>query len=133
MEVARSAFVSSTGMGVGITGARRLSDRFTIESGESGTQAATARVIAPRPPLDGRDVREIADAMARDEPASPKQELQRTSSALVAALATVRERDTDIEHLAQELAETNRGVVALYAELDDRAVELQRLSATKSR
>ena len=33
----------------------------------------------------------------------------------------------------EELAETNRGVVALYAELDDRAAELREVSELKSR
>ena len=38
-----------------------------------------------------------------------------------------------IESLNQELAETNSGVVALYAELDDRAAELREVSELKSR
>ncbi len=33
----------------------------------------------------------------------------------------------------RELAETNRGVLALYAELDDKAESLQAASAAKSR
>jgi signal transduction histidine kinase len=45
----------------------------------------------------------------------------------------LRERLTQIENLSQELAETNRGVVALYAELDDRAAELREVSELKSR
>jgi signal transduction histidine kinase len=55
------------------------------------------------------------------------------SAELRAALATLRERDTEIERLGQELAETNRGVVALYRELDDRAEQLRRMSETKTR
>ena len=43
------------------------------------------------------------------------------------------ERVAQIESLNQELAETNRGVVALYAELDDRAAELREVSELKSR
>jgi signal transduction histidine kinase len=38
-----------------------------------------------------------------------------------------------IESLTQELAETNSGVVALYAELDDRAADLREVSELKSR
>jgi signal transduction histidine kinase len=40
---------------------------------------------------------------------------------------------SEIERLNVELAETNRGVLALYAELDDRAQELRRASEYKSR
>jgi signal transduction histidine kinase len=42
-------------------------------------------------------------------------------------------RDAEIALLASELEETNRGVVALYAELDDRAVQLREASELKSR
>jgi signal transduction histidine kinase len=47
--------------------------------------------------------------------------------------ARLRARETDVERLAQELAETNRGVVALYAELDERAQTLGQLSESKTR
>jgi signal transduction histidine kinase len=47
--------------------------------------------------------------------------------------ARLRARETEVERLAQELAETNRGVVALYAELDDRALALGQLSEAKTR
>ena len=45
----------------------------------------------------------------------------------------LREREAELERLAQELAETNRGVVALYAELDERAQALSQMSETKTR
>ena len=47
--------------------------------------------------------------------------------------ARLRARDAEMERLSQELAETNRGVVALYAELDDRALTLGQLSEAKTR
>ncbi|HEY2417123.1 MAG TPA: ATP-binding protein [Steroidobacteraceae bacterium] len=43
------------------------------------------------------------------------------------------ERDNDIASLRSELEETNRGVVALYAELDDKAAELRQALDLKSR
>ena len=45
----------------------------------------------------------------------------------------LRVREEELERLTQELAETNRGVVALYAELDDRALALSQMSETKTR
>ncbi|PYP81554.1 MAG: hypothetical protein DMD35_00860 [Gemmatimonadetes bacterium] len=45
----------------------------------------------------------------------------------------LRAREAEIDRLAQELAETNRGVLALYAELDDRAQALGQMSETKTR
>jgi signal transduction histidine kinase len=47
--------------------------------------------------------------------------------------AELRERLVQIDNLNRELAETNSGVVALYAELDDRAAELREVSELKSR
>jgi signal transduction histidine kinase len=45
----------------------------------------------------------------------------------------LRARLVQIDDLNQELTETNSGVVALYAELDDRAAELRDVSELKSR
>jgi signal transduction histidine kinase len=42
-------------------------------------------------------------------------------------------RDADIVALRQELDETNRGVLALYAELDDKAAQLRDANELKSR
>lgn len=42
-------------------------------------------------------------------------------------------REAELDRLTQELAETNRGVVALYAELDERAQALGQLSEAKTR
>src|SRR5688572_27895993 len=42
-------------------------------------------------------------------------------------------READIEALREELNETNKGVVALYAELDDKAAQLREASDLKSR
>jgi hypothetical protein len=42
-------------------------------------------------------------------------------------------RDADIAALREELDETNKGVLALYAELDDKAAELRDANELKSR
>ena len=47
--------------------------------------------------------------------------------------AVVADQALQIEALQMELDETNRGVVALYAELDDQAQQLQRATELKSR
>lgn len=132
-HILRGDYVSRTGMGLGILGARRLSDRFTIDSTGTGTTVQAGKVIAHHPPLTGRDVSEIAARLAKDEPYTPFAELQHQNHELIAAMDSLRERQGEVERLARELEETNRGVVALYAELDDRAAELRALSETKTR
>jgi signal transduction histidine kinase len=50
-----------------------------------------------------------------------------------ALLARIAEQEAALHELTEELAETNNGVVALYAELDDRAEQLKHASELKSR
>src|SRR4051812_50112447 len=57
-------------------------------------------------------------------------ELIRERDELAAALAA---RTAEVDSLNAELAETNKGVVALYGELDDRAAALREVSELKSR
>jgi signal transduction histidine kinase len=55
------------------------------------------------------------------------------AGALEQAEARIREQEATIKTLTTELAETNHGVVALYAELDDQAMRLREASDLKSR
>src|ERR1700752_1347782 len=48
-------------------------------------------------------------------------------------LRELNEHRAKVEVLSQELAETNSGVIALYAELDDKAAQLRDVSELKSR
>lgn len=50
-----------------------------------------------------------------------------------ALVQRLQSRDREVEELNLELAETNKGVVALYAELDDKAKALREASDLKSR
>ena len=79
-----------------------------------------------------RRLADAAEALAADRPGDPYAELQAQNQELVRTLATLRERELDQDRLNLELSETNRGVLALYAELDDRAAELARASQLKS-
>ena len=133
-RVLRGDYVSSTGMGLGITGARRLSDRFTIQSASDGTTVAIGKVIGHSAhPLTGADVTRVADELAREDAGSYFDEMRRQNQELVSALDQLRASNANLDRLNQELAETNRGVVALYSELDDRAEQLRRMSESKSR
>ena len=52
---------------------------------------------------------------------------------LASCEASLLERESALRALSDELAETNQGVVALYAELDDNALRLKEASDLKSR
>ena len=128
-------YVSNTGMGVGLAGARRLADRFRIvtEPG-AGTTVEIARLL-PRgtPPITPRDGARVADALARQSARGAFEEVQQQNQELLRTLDELRARQAEVERLNAELEETNRGVLALYAELDDRAQDLKRASEYKSR
>src|SRR5690606_41158443 len=59
--------------------------------------------------------------------------LRHQNSELVATLAALRERQEELLRLTHELEDTNRGVVAMYAELDEQAEKLRRADEMKSR
>jgi signal transduction histidine kinase len=59
--------------------------------------------------------------------------MRQQSQDLLRTLAQLREKQAESDRLARELAETNRGVLALYAELDERAGYLERANELKSR
>jgi signal transduction histidine kinase len=59
--------------------------------------------------------------------------LREQNRELLQSLEEIRRRDEESKQLTQELGDTNRGVVALYAELDERAEQLRSASDLKSR
>ena len=62
-----------------------------------------------------------------------REEVERLREERDAMQLELSQRVEQIESLSRELAETNSGVVALYAELDDKAAQLREVSDLKSR
>lgn len=135
-------YSSPTGMGIGMSGSRRLVDAFEVRSTRgTGTVVRMAKVIpASTPTLGEADAARLRAGLARLAPAGPGEELQRQNREIFEALELIQQRESelrrrqiDIERLNTEMEETNRGVVALYGELEERAVELKRAAEMKSR
>ena len=128
-------YQSQTGMGLGIIGARRLMDQFQIESVEGrGTTIWLKKLLPKRSLVIGAgELSQLADALAKDGPQDAFQELQHQNQELLRALEEIRTRQTELTRLNRELEDTNRGVVALYAELDEKADHLRRADELKSR
>jgi len=122
------------GTGTGLVGARRLMDEFAIESDANGTTVRLAKEL-PRnvPPLTGPGAMRIAAELARLAPENPLADIQQQNRELLRALGDLRERETRMAEMRRELEETNRGVVALYAELEEKAESLRRVSELKTR
>ncbi|MDB5034470.1 MAG: histidine kinase [Chlorobi bacterium] len=128
-------YQSTTGMGLGIIGTRRLMDGMTIDSapGEGTTVELAKKLPARSGPVSRRDLMELAGKLARALPEMPMQEVQRQNQELLATLEELNRRQEELARLNNELEDTNRGVVALYAELDQNAEHLRRADDLKSR
>ena len=133
-DVLDGRYRSSTGMGLGLLGARRLSDHFEIVTGrERGTAVELGKTLPPGTLVSSDVVARLSRELALVAPADPLSEVRAQNQELLNALQEGRERQQEVERLNQELAETNRGVLALYAELDEKAADLARASELKSR
>jgi len=133
--VLSGSHTSEKGMGVGLRGARRLMDAFHIESNPSlGTTVRVLKSLPARAPVVNRGLlTRIGQALATDEPADPVDEIRRQNQEMLAQLQELQDRQETLAQLNQELQDTNRGVVALYAELDERADHLRRADELKSK
>lgn len=133
-EILDGQYTSKTGMGLGIVGARRLMDTFEIESARGkGTTVRLGKRIPAQAEIKGPTVARIAEELVRRAPETPLEEIQQQNKELLRVLEELRARSAELERLNDELEDTNRGVVALYAELDDKADSLQRASDLKTR
>jgi len=116
-----------------LVGARRLSDTFNVETaaGKGTTVTIGKRITSPLSMKELATAAAAAIDAARSSGAS--EELRVQNHELMSMLEDLEQHRLEIERVNNELEETNRGVVALYAELDDRARDLKRASESKSR
>jgi signal transduction histidine kinase/CheY-like chemotaxis protein len=128
-------YQSSTGLGLGLVGARRLMDRCEIDTSPTGTYITLAKLLPPRSRLyEGPALGRVAERLAQSGmDAHPYGEIQAQNRELVRALDALRARQEELERVNRELEDTNRGVVALYAELDERADHLRRADEVKTK
>jgi signal transduction histidine kinase/CheY-like chemotaxis protein len=134
-RILRGEYRSSTGMGLGVIGAQRLMDTFDVQ-----TSAATGTVVTMRKRLPERGgpvtaavVAAITSALTRQRAQDPLAEVLAQNQELLRTLDELRARQEELERLSRELEDTNRGVVALYAELDEKADHLRRADELKSK
>jgi signal transduction histidine kinase/DNA-binding response OmpR family regulator len=132
-EILDGRYVSRTGLGKGIIGTRRLMDHFDISSSPAGTRVHVGKALpATSARVDTVRIKNIAVELARSGATDPFDEMERQNQELLRTLADLREKQDQLAELNQELEDTNRGVVALYAELDQNADDLRRVSGLKS-
>ena len=134
-EVLDGTYESKTGMGIGLIGSRRLMDRWELHSDPGVGTVVTLGKLLPdssalvTPASAGQLVARLASL---PQPTSIA-EVQSQNAELLATLADLQEKQDRLIEMARELEDTNRGVVALYAELDEKATHLRRADEMKSR
>jgi anti-sigma regulatory factor (Ser/Thr protein kinase) len=126
---------SQSGMGLGLVGARRLMDNFSIDTAVGkGTTVEMEQNLPKRAAKVAQGkLSEIVSDLRGQHADDPLEALREQNRELMQSLEEIRRRDEESAQLNQELGDTNRGVVALYAELDERAEQLRKASELKSR
>jgi signal transduction histidine kinase/DNA-binding response OmpR family regulator len=132
-HVLSGKYNSGTGMGKGLTGAKRLMDLLRVDTGIGrGTSVLLGKNLpAGFKRLAEAELNHRLSTLVRS-PDDPYEELREQNKELLRALDELRDKQSELAQLNRELDETNRGVVALYAELNDKAEFLQRASEMKS-
>jgi signal transduction histidine kinase/CheY-like chemotaxis protein len=133
-SVLSGAYRSNTGMGLGMIGSKRLMDAFDVETSPRGT-VVIMRKLLPRgvPLVTLAAAKLVIEAVSRDASFDAMAALRQQNAELLRTLEELRRRQDELERLNAEMEDTNRGVVALYAELDERADHLRRADELKTR
>lgn len=128
-------YQSSTGMGVGLLGARRLMDQCDIDTAAGAGTVITLKKLLPDdvPLMKPAAVGAIGTQLHALPADAALSEVQQQNRELLVALAELRARQDELLQLTRELEDTNRGVVALYAELDQQAEHLRGADEMKTR
>lgn len=132
--ILQGRYKSTTGMGSGIAGARKLMDQFQIESTPGHGVVVAMQKDLPRRAvkLTPETLASIAETLSRDRGHDLYEEIDSQNRELLQLLEDIHQRHSEMAQLNRELEDTNRGVVALYAELDERAEHLRRADLLKS-
>ncbi len=120
---------------LGLVAARRLMDTFDVYSGKGRGTTITLGKFLPRRSESFTAARaaNIAAQLSAYGTADPTAEIQDQNRELLRSLEELRLRKEELARLNAELEDTNRGVMALYAELEERAAHLRLADETKSR
>lgn len=111
-------FRSPTGLGKGITGAKKLVEEMQITTGDDGTTVRLPRKLPAGVHVPAEQMKALRGDPSTPVAVNPLEELATQNKELLSTLAEVTMQREELETINGELSETNRGVVALYDELD---------------
>lgn len=114
--------------------ARRLMDDCTVLSDTpEELKVEMSKTLPPAQSREPLDLARLGARLAATPVQSTYSEIEQQNRELAQALAELRERQDDLLELTRELEDTNRGVVALYAEIEEKAERLRKADEMKSR
>jgi hypothetical protein len=115
--------------------ARRLVDHFEFDSARGRGTRVTLGQRLPRGAGRAPAAAALQSAALRLQSGRPDplNVVLQQNRELVESLASLHDREREAARLNRELEETNRGVVALYSELDEKAEQLRAASEMKTR
>lgn len=117
--------------GMGFVNAKRLMDLFSVKRDTSNNPQLYFSKHLNRS-VSIPELNKVLDQI-KVIPLSTSVEIHELNQEFVRTLEVLHQRQEEINQLTLELEQTNRGVVALYAELDEKAESLKRADQLKSR
>ena len=117
-SILTGTYRSTSGMGMGILAAKRLMDRVDIDTAANGTTVRLVQELPASVQVGALHLQSIAQEINRSSPAELLDELTAQNQELITTLDQLNTQRIELEKVNEELGETNRGVVALYDELD---------------
>jgi signal transduction histidine kinase len=113
---------------------RRLMDEVTVNAlGRGSTIVMKKRLPLASALIEEGDLQSIVSGLSDHASENPLEEMQQQNEELLQALADFDDHQQELGRLNQELEDTNRGVLALYAELDEKAEHLRTSDHLKTR
>jgi len=134
-DILEGRYVSHTGMGMGIIGAKRLVDHFTIASQPGqGTIVDIAQDIPPRLGILTLDtITKITEELLRQKPEDLYEEIQQQNQELLRSMNELKAQQEELKRLNKELTDTNRGLLSLYAEINEKNEALKHANEIQKR
>ncbi len=118
---------------MGLIGTKRLMEHFEITSSPSGTVVECGKPLPTAAvKITASSAKSLMLQMASAGLADPFDEIERQNQELLKTLAELKAKQEQLADLNREFEDTNRGVVALYAELEQHADDLRRVSDLKT-
>ena len=109
---------STHGTGMGILAAKRLMDNVEIDTSASGTTVRLAQELPKGVDFKPLDLQRIVGELSQSFLPKPLDELAVQNQEFITTLDQLDGQRVKLQKISEELVETNRGVVALYDELD---------------